>query len=414
MERKVFTKEEIRQRLALFQELVQSSSSVCFWTYEIHDGRLPALPTPPVDDLREYFFRYSKAWRSLQYYLDHTKERQLGILTNEVSLQWICDFYGDACIVMGPIYMNESSPRQMRRIIDSQTQPVDIRKRVFEALDDIPTIPSNVLFQLALMLHCCLTGSKAAISDIQRPRVPEKTKTPLPKEREEQLSHAGVLQVEKMLLDAVRTGSMDFQSALDSASLVSSGVRMKGTDNLRAGKDSIITLIALASRAAISGGLPADIAYTMSDTYITAAENCADLGEGASLVQTILSDYASRVHAYRSGESYSRPVRQCMDAIDMNLTRKVSLESLAKACGYTTYYLSRKFRQETGETIAQYTQRKKIEASAKMLTDTDLPVQEICSLYQFNSPSYYTMLFQRYMNETPTSYREKQRGASSR
>lgn len=410
MEKSAFSEKEIRQRLALFQEMVQSCSSVRFWEYELHGRTLADHATPPADDLQEYFFRFSRAYASLQYYLNTEEERTICILSNEVSLQWLCDFFGDRVIVMGPIYMNESSQRKMRRIVDSQQHTVEIRRRVFAALEEIPTIPSNVLFADALMLHECLTGTKAAMSQIRRPRVPDRRPHPGVQDEEGELLHAGVQQVENMLLDAIRTGSMDFQAALDSAAMISPGVRSRRNDNLRAAKDSMITLIALASRAAIAGGLPAETAYSMCDRYVDMAEDCADMGQCADLGQTIVQDFAERVHAYRAKTPYSRPVHQCIDMIDMNLTKKITLEDLASACGYTAYYLSRRFRQETGETIAQYTQRKRIETSARMLVNTDLPVQEICSMYQFNSPSYYTTLFQRYLKESPTSYRARERG----
>ncbi|WP_158796180.1 AraC family transcriptional regulator [Pedobacter sp. L105] len=46
---------------------------------------------------------------------------------------------------------------------------------------------------------------------------------------------------------------------------------------------------------------------------------------------------------------------------------------------------------------------------AQLLVHTELSIAEICYLFNFENPSYFTRFFKRYMDSTPSQYREKEK-----
>ena len=61
-----------------------------------------------------------------------------------------------------------------------------------------------------------------------------------------------------------------------------------------------------------------------------------------------------RVRQCKQRQHYSATVSGCMDYIETHLFEKISLEQMAKQLGYASYYLSKRFKQETGKTVNDY------------------------------------------------------------
>ncbi len=76
---------------------------------------------------------------------------------------------------------------------------------------------------------------------------------------------------------------------------------------------------------------------------------------------------------------------------------KISIAELASLAGYSDYYLSRKFKEETGMNILTYINKQKIEYAKKLLTTTDDSVQSISDALQFCA----AVIFQACSNGIP-------------
>lgn len=441
--------ENYMDRVHYYEELVHCAYDVPFWEYS---GNLE-LETPVTreNELLTYFFRFGDASRRIEDYMKTGNPLPV-FVSNSVSLMWVAAFLyeqkgktqyaGNApgssitagaaakhkvhscrkVIVMGPLYINESSPKKIREMIAGSDQPLDIRRRVTETLNRIPILPAYDLFQYTLMLHYALTGERISVSDIQHEerRSPsggvlgavQKIRDVLPDqdspEAVQDATHQGVLSIDQRLLEIVQTGNVHYEDIFSKAALVSKGVRTHRADAIRGYKNSIIQFIALCSRAAIRGGLPAPLSYTLSDTYTDLVEGCSSITELMQLNHTMFGDYVRRVHLYQSADAgLSRPVRTACDYIRLHPDGDLSLEHLAELTGYTAYYLSRKFRRETGRTPADFMNEVKIERARLMLDTSNASIQEISDELRFRSRSYFTTVFRKYAGCSPTEYRER-------
>ncbi len=75
--------------------------------------------------------------------------------------------------------------------------------------------------------------------------------------------------------------------------------------------------------------------------------------------------------------------------------------------GYTDYYLTEKFRKETGRSISTYIRDVKMARARVLLDTTDLSVAEIADRLAFNTPNYFIQSFRSVMGCTPARYRKR-------
>ena len=79
---------------------------------------------------------------------------------------------------------------------------------------------------------------------------------------------------------------------------------------------------------------------------------------------------------------------------------------LAKRIGYTPYYLSRKFKEETGKGIKDYIKALRLEKAKTLLATTNMTVADIADELKFCSSSYFSSEFKSVFGILPQKYRE--------
>ena len=117
-------------------------------------------------------------------------------------------------------------------------------------------------------------------------------------------------------------------------------------------------------------------------------------------------DFIHRVHRCRTNPAYSREIQKCCDYIELNMTRPIRASDLGNLVGYTEYYLSEKFKKETGVSVSTYIKYAKIERTKVILKTTSQSVQTIAERLAFNTPHYFIQSFKEVVGCTPAQYRK--------
>lgn len=100
--------------------------------------------------------------------------------------------------------------------------------------------------------------------------------------------------------------------------------------------------------------------------------------------------------------------------IRKNPEKDLSLGYLAELFCFNSSYLSRAFHQYKGEALSSYIIRIRIERAKKLLLDTDEKIYEIAAKSGFETPTYFSRMFNRYERMSPKEYRIKKRGETMR
>jgi len=175
---------------------------------------------------------------------------------------------------------------------------------------------------------------------------------------------------------------------------------------LRSKKNSLIALCTLFTRSIIAGGVQAELAFHLSDTYILEIEKGATLDQLNHLEQLMLNHFLQTVTDEQAKTPYSLLIKQTISYIHTHILKPLSLESIAEHVQVHPNYLSAKFKKEVGTPITDFIARKRIEESVYFLLQTDSSISDIALLFTFCNQSYYTAQFKKYMGMTPKEYRE--------
>jgi len=396
------------QNMGLFRELMLCGNPVYTWCYDAR-GTLLHSNCPNEAIIDGAFVQFGCRQRMLKYGSAHTAPLLLG---TSIGLNWYAAFErrdGELlrCWLIGPVFYREISTQTieqgLRRYSDLELS-IAWKLRFLEALREIPAV-SGIQFQRSvLMMHYCLNGERLEASDLTC----HEDAPAVPAEAAEQRDRHRVYQAERALLDMVRNGDLNYRAALSRSMQLSTGVPVDSRDALRQSKTSVIVFASLVCRAAIEGGLSPDIAYTLSDSYIQTAENAKTLEELYPLSGALYSDFIGRVHAVRTGPQYSEPIRRCREYIGQHIEEKILAQDLAQAVGYSEYYLTQRFKKETGLSVNDYIKSAKVERAKTLLHSSDATVTEIAGQLSFSSRSYFCRVFAELTGQTPQEYRAAQ------
>lgn len=177
------------------------------------------------------------------------------------------------------------------------------------------------------------------------------------------------------------------------------------TDDLRNQKNMFISAITLFTRAAMDGGLPEELAYAMSDSYIQNGESCRSFEEIDRLYHRAFSEFTHGVAEYQHLH-HGPKIEHAFHYITIHLHEKITLDQVAEAVSLSPCYLSRLFLKETGMSIVDFIQKERVDAAKHMLTYSDYTLAAISQYLHFSNQSYFVKIFKKYTGKTPGQYRK--------
>ena len=396
------------QNMELFRELVRCGSNICTWCYDAN-GELLESNCPDEEILATAFSVLGCRDRMLSHWETSSAPITLG---SGLGLIWGAAFeQRDGATfrawLIGPFFYTDVSVKNIRegfeRYIGVEVS-MAWKHRLIDVLYRIPTVPHIVFSRNLLMLHYCLTGEQLTVSDIgvvSAPATVERPNTGARRDRHR------VWSAEQALLQMVRNGDLDYKDALNASQLLSSGVPVQSQDPLRQGKISNLVFCSIVCRAAIEGGLSPEEAYALGDSYIPSGESAKTMDELMSIPLTMYDDFIHRVHKCRTNPKLSPTVQKCVDYIEMHLSERVRACDLAELAGYGEYYITRKFREETGLSVNDYMKCAKVERAKVLLRNTEQSVQEIADALGFSSRSHFSQSFKQVAGCSPAEYRAR-------
>lgn len=390
-------------RLSVFQELVECCHALFLWTY---DREMQLLKSNcPEEVLLAGIIVPDDHWAKILQQLD-THHRPV-IMSNELGLMWITAGVFDKenveqIHILGPFFMYDVSATQIEAELHRRNMRTDLMKLALQFLRSLPVITLNRVLEYGIMLHFCLTGEKLRPEEI---RFQDDQTSSLP-EMEAESIH-GTYEAEKEMLRLVREGDLSYKNHMKTMAGTGRVGDISDGQAIRQLKNMILVNITLFSRAAMDGGLPPETAYTVSDRYYQAVEKSRSMQSVIDINSAMQDDFVQRVHHFRQNASYSKPIRICVEQIRSRIEENLSLEQLASEFGYSTYYLSRKFRAETGQAFKDYLRRARLDRAKFLLRNTDETILAISERLQFCSQSYFSDTFHKEFGMSPTNYRNQ-------
>ena len=402
---------QAEQNLILLQSLIPASEKFYVWCYE-RSGSFVATSCPEEErNILEQAFQILGGNERLLQYAQNSEKTQPRIIGSPIGMQWALSYESERnrnlIFVIGPVFYTSPTERQLRVALCSYTHSRENAAWTRDLIQLLPALPvmSYAIFtRYVIMVHNILTGQQLGLDALTGTKPETKE---VPAASRENRDRNKVYLAERAMLQMVRNGDINYNNIFQNSIRLSPGVPVQGQDPLRQVKTSIVVFTSLVTRAAIEGGLSPEVAYAVGDSYIQSTEDCRDSGELSELAHAMYHDFIYRVHHLRTKPDYSHAIQKCCDYIELSLDRKIRTADLAALVGYTEYYLTVKFKKETGQSVSSYIRFVKVERAKILLETTDLSIKEIADQLAFNTVNYFIQSFREVTGYTPAQYRKR-------
>ncbi len=103
----------------------------------------------------------------------------------------------------------------------------------------------------------------------------------------------------------------------------------------------------------------------------------------------------------------NKTVDEIKDYINENISSKgLSLAAVAAKFYLNPSYLSRIFKQETGQTFVEYTTKARMELAVRLLSQTEMKAYEVAERVGIQDPHYFSICFKKYTGISINDYRK--------
>lgn len=222
-------------------------------------------------------------------------------------------------------------------------------------------------------------------------------------ENREDTSKSFSYQDELSLLHSIKQGD-SLNARLYAIKLTSGRIGRMSEDQTRKSKYALISSIAIITRAVIEMDVNIELAYGLSDVYISKVDEEYDNRNLLDLYLNVVWDFCELVRHHRYA-SYPNWIRSCMIYISQHLYDVIRLEDFANLVHMAPAYISVQFKKITGQSLTSYINRQRVEEAKYLLTTTDQSIQDIAYALNFSTQSYFAKVFQEYHGKLPSSYR---------
>lgn len=214
-------------------------------------------------------------------------------------------------------------------------------------------------------------------------------------------------EAENRLLDAVTLG--DSRTALAALTKLSRFLpETRDHASLREQKNFALVANTLLRKAIEQATVHPFYIDRLNARYTLRIEGTAKSADLEQLTRDMVQEYCTYVQRY-SLRRYSPLIQKVINHINLNLDSQFSLKSLAAMCFISPSYLSNLFKQETGQTLTDYINTRRIQRAAYRLRTTDDGVAAVAEQVGILDVNYFTKIFKKMQGVTPTQYRRQNR-----
>lgn len=317
-------------------------------------------------------------------------------------------------MIIGPVFSITPTENVISAFLVESAVPVIYKERITEYLMAIPRISYARYTWLLLMLHMWLNGkivepqefyfhmgSETAAERVARDALEKRL------QNMESVSIHNSHSFERRLYSIIRDGDLNGLNRLMTSELETLREGKLAASPLRQAKNLfIVNVTKVVSLAAIPGGLGAEEANQLMDTYIQECEQLQNIEAVYTLQVSMMRDYCQRIQLSKLPEGISPEIFECINYILVNTNSHISAKEIAEHINRSTSYVFKRFKSETGKNVNAFITDCKLSEAKKLLKHSRKSLAEIANYLCFSSQSYFQSVFKKKFGLTPSEYRK--------
>lgn len=348
-----------------------------------------------------------------------TKKTHIIIDLTSIAVGCIYNELNDDFILAGCLFVGVKS----REVINTSLKKCQYSEQdiegIIQSIDAIPIFSLSEFQRVIQSVYFYMHGKALAIDDLiiykENKEIKSEMRLLLPKRMDSVLSDMvnddrkahDSYAFERVLLQSVREGDVKkLTKVLKYSAVVDIGVLVKNHDEVRQMKNALISATAIATRAAIEGGLSPSISYALSDYYIQTCEEQIESKNIEQLIGTMFHDFTHRVYNVKIIQAYSDITRKCITYINEHIRENINYQVMADQIHITKNYMLSKFKSDTKESMIEFVKIQKVKEAKELLKFSEYSIVEISELLSFSSQSFFTFCFHAICAMTPKQYRD--------
>lgn len=142
--------------------------------------------------------------------------------------------------------------------------------------------------------------------------------------------------------------------------------------------------------------------YHQLSTFLHPSKNIEEI---TTTITAQILDLARKIHEEIDTHTQSI-IYRAKQVIEARYATELSLEELARAVSVSPYYLCRLFREALGCSFIEYLTKYRLEKALHLLSQ-GLSVKECAYAVGYNDPNYFSRIFRKYYQFSPTEYRDR-------
>ena len=209
---------------------------------------------------------------------------------------------------------------------------------------------------------------------------------------------------ERKLLQYIRVGNKD--KIIDFLPIIFTDIEILSeynTEKIRLRSSELVVSI---SRAIVEGGLDSKLSIDKAEEFYKKVNVCKSSEDIFLYLNNFILELVDDIFILTQNKQVSL-LKEARGFISDNYDKNITVEDVADSVCLSSSYLSHLFREKLNCTVNNYITRVRIEKSIELMSMRELSIQEISEKVGFNSQSYFTKIFKRYIGVTPVIYRNK-------
>ncbi len=180
----------------------------------------------------------------------------------------------------------------------------------------------------------------------------------------------------------------------------------KDGGNLQFAKSRLYELLVMISRTSIDAGANPEISLNLTHNYLQSIYEISDIENLCLWLTEATNSFIDNVFSHTEFK-HANVIHSVMQYVYKNYADKISLDEVAERVYLAPAYLSRVFKNETGQTFTNYLNSVRIEKSKELLSHYSLKLSDIALSVGFEDQSYFTKVFKKITGLSPLQYRKK-------
>ena len=349
---------------------------------------------------------------SYKSFFTQTEEHVSYITTREfLYIGVVQNFKTNETVIIGPVSNIKITADTVDSMLKEYSLPIEYKKGVEEFYDKTPLFSMSQFFNMLTLINREMNHETIDLMN-QMQLYDTETQIQVGRkhadelyERKENEQYQATYLFEKEYYGYVQRGDIDgLKAFLKNVPQITEG--RIASDSLRQAKNIFITAISLITRQAVAGGLDAETAYLLSDSYIREAEKMTDSTAINFLSATATMDFTKRVAEAKIPADMPADIYKAIQYISNHINQPISVEDIADYLSMERSTLSKKFKRELGFNISTFIMRKKLEEAKSLLHYSDRTISEISEYLCFSSQSYFQNVFKQKYGMTPKEFRK--------